>query len=147
MLHLLFALALFSPPPTALASTSIVMAKAGDAVVTLTISDSGLPAVTALDVTVDGEVKTTVLVFGKIGHPPYTALLHALPAGRHEISAQPSPYWTWPASAAAPGTDRICGARSIVVSARAGAVAAGRHHRNVDGPPARAVCRRPACRR
>lgn len=116
MLHLLFALALLLPPPTALASTSIVLAKAGDAVVTLTINDSGLPAVTALDVAADGEVKATVLVFGKIGHPPYTALLHALPAGRHAITAQPSPYWTWPASAAAPTLTAFAAPDSIVVS-------------------------------
>ena len=98
MLHLLFALALSSPAPTPLASTSITLPTAGDAVVTLTINDAGLPAVTALDVAVDGEVTTTVLVFGKIGHPPYTALLHALRAGRHEITAQASPYWSWPSS-------------------------------------------------
>ena len=117
MVHMLLALAWLSAPtsPT-LASTSITLPKAGDAVVTLTISDSALPAVTALDVTVDGEVKTTVLVFGKIGHPPYTALLHALPAGRHEITAQPSPYWTWPAGAAAPSLTATAAADSVVVS-------------------------------
>jgi hypothetical protein len=120
MLHvlpMLLALALSSPPPaTALASTSIAMSKAGDAVVTLTINDSGLPPVTALDVTVDGEVKTTVLVFGRIGHPPYTALLHALAAGRHEITAQPSPYWTWPAAAAAPTLTAFASPDSVVVA-------------------------------
>jgi hypothetical protein len=116
MLQLLFALTLFSPAPTTLASTSLALSKAGDAVVTLTLNDSGLPAVTALDVAVDGEVKTTVLVFGKIGHPAYTALLHALPAGRHEITAQPSPYWPWPAGAAAPALTAFAAPDSVVVS-------------------------------
>ena len=111
MLHVLLALVL-SPPPTSpsLAATSLVMSKAGDAVVTLTINDSALPPVTALDVTVDGDVKTTVLVFGKIGHPPYTALLHALPAGRHEITVHTHPYWTWPRGSDRSDVDRLCGA-------------------------------------
>src|SRR4026207_2131072 len=110
MVHMLLALALYGFPATSsLASTSITLPKAGDAVVTLTVNDSALPTVTALDVAVNGEVKTTVLVFGKIGHPPYTALLHALPAGRHEITAQPSPYWTWPAEAAAPSPTATAG--------------------------------------
>lgn len=116
MFHLLLALALSSPAPTALASTSLVLSKAGDAVVTLTISDAALPAVSALDVAVDGDVKATVLVFGKIGHPPYTALIHALPAGRHEITAQPSPYWTWPAGATAPALSAAAAPDSAVVS-------------------------------
>ena len=116
MLHLLFALTLSAPPPAGLASTSLVLAKAGDAVVTLTITDTGFPAVTALDVAVDGDVKSTVLVFGKIGHPPYTALVHALPAGRHEITAQPSPYWAWPAGAAAPTLTASAAPDSVVVS-------------------------------
>jgi len=117
MVHMLLALALSSPPTSpALASTSITLPKAGDAVVTLTVNDSALPTVTALDVAVNGEVKTTVLVFGKIGHPPYTALLHALPAGRHEITAQPSPYWTWPAGAAAPSLTATAAPDSVVVS-------------------------------
>jgi len=116
MLHVLLVLALSSPAPTSLASTSLVLSKAGDAVVTLTINDSGLPPVTALDVAVDGDVKATVLVFGKIGHPPYTALVHALPAGRHEISAQPSPYWPWPAGATAPTLTVSAAPDSVVVS-------------------------------
>ena len=117
MLHVLLALVL-SPPPISpsLAATSLVMSKAGDAVVTLTINDSALPPVTALDVAVDGEVKTTVLVFGKIGHPPYTALLPALPAGRHDITAQASPYWAWPSGAAAPTLTAFAAPDSIVVS-------------------------------
>ena len=113
----LLALALSTPlAPPSLASASITMAKAGDAVATLTINDSALPAVTALDIAVDGEVKTTVLVFGKIGHPPYTALLHTLTAGRHEITAHPSPYWAWPASAAAPTLTASAAPDSVVVS-------------------------------
>lgn len=117
MLYVLLALVFSSQvSPASLASTSIVMAKAGDAVVTLTVNDAGFPAVTALDVAVDGEVKTTVLIFGKVGHPPYTALLHTLPAGRHEISAQPSPYWAWPASATAPTLTAFAAPDSVVVS-------------------------------
>jgi hypothetical protein len=116
MLHVLFTLALSAPGSSSLASTSINLPNAGDAVVTLTINDSALPPVTALDVAVDGEVKTTVLVFGKIGHPPYTALLHALPAGRHEIAVQPSPYWTWPAGAAAPAVTANAAPASVIVS-------------------------------
>src|SRR4030095_10837202 len=117
MVHVLLALVLLPPPPSpSLSATSLVMSKAGDAVVTLTINDSALPPVTALDLTVDGEVKTTVLVFGKIGHPPYTALLHALPAGRHEITVQQSPYWTWPAGATAPTLTAFAAPDSVVVS-------------------------------
>jgi hypothetical protein len=116
MLHVLLALVLSPPTSMSLAATSLVMSKAGDAVVTLTINDSALPPVTALDVTVDGEVKTTVLVFGKIGHPPYTALLHALPAGRHEITAQASPYWAWPTGAPAPTLSAAAAPDSVVVS-------------------------------
>lgn len=116
MLHVLLALGLLSPPGTSLATTSLVLPKAGDAVVTLTINDTGFPPVTALDVAVDGEVKTTVLVFGKIGHPAYTALVHALPAGRHEITAQPSPYWAWPATAAAPTLTASAAPDSVVVA-------------------------------
>lgn len=118
MVHMLLALASYALALTtpALVSTSINLPKAGDAVVTLTINDSALPPVTALDVTVDGEVKTTVLVFGKIGHPPYTALLHALPAGRHDIAAQPSPYWTWPSGAAAPTVAVSPAPESAIVS-------------------------------
>lgn len=117
MVHMLLALVLSAPPTSpSLAATSLVMSKAGDAVVTLAVNDSALPPVTALDVTVDGEVKTTVLVFGKIGHPPYTALLHALPAGRHEITAQASPYWAWPTGAAAPTLSAAAAPDSVVVS-------------------------------
>lgn len=117
MVHMLLALALSSSSPaTPLASTTVTLAKAGDAVVTLTINDAALSTVTALDVTVDGEVKTTVLVFGKIGHPPYTALLHALSPGRHEIAAQPSPYWAWPAGASAPALTASAAPDSVVVS-------------------------------
>ena len=111
----LFAL-LLSAPPSALASTSIVMPKAGDAVVSVTVNDAQFPAATALDVVVDGEIKTTILIFGKVGHPAYTALLHALPAGRHEIAAQASPYWPWPSSAAAPVLTALAAPDSIVVS-------------------------------
>ena len=68
-------LAAAAPPTPPLASTSLVLPKAGDAVVSVTIDDSQFPAATALDIAVDGEVKTTVLVFGKVGHPGYTALL------------------------------------------------------------------------
>ena len=117
MVHILLALALYGFPATSsLASTSISLPKAGDAVVTLAVNDSALPSVTALDVAVDGEVKTTVLLFGKIGHPSYTALLHALPAGRHEITVQQSPYWTWPAGAAAPTLTASAAPDSVVVS-------------------------------
>lgn len=116
MLDIILALALSSPPAAALASTSIEMPKAGDAVVTVTVDDAAFPAVTALDVAVDGEVKTTVLVFGKVGHPPYTALLHALAAGRHQITTQPSPYWKWPAMAAAPTLSAVAATDSTVVS-------------------------------
>ena len=116
MLHLFLALALGPASPPPLASTSVVMAKAGDAVVSIAVNDSQFPAATALDVAVDGEVRTTVLIFGKVGHPAYTALLHALPAGRHEITAHPSPYWTWPASAAAPALTAFSAPDSVVVS-------------------------------
>jgi hypothetical protein len=90
-------------PPPPVASTSLTLSTPGDAVVTLTVSDAHLPTVTALDIAVDGNVRTTILLFGKIGHPAaYTALLHALPAGKHDITAQPSPYWTWPSGGAQP---------------------------------------------
>lgn len=102
MLHLLLTLLLSAPAPAPLASTSLVLPKAGDAVVSLTLDDSRFPAATGIDVVVDGEVRTTILIFGKVGHGPYAALLHALPAGTHQIAVQPSPYWPWPASAAAP---------------------------------------------
>jgi hypothetical protein len=94
--YVLLLLAALGAPPAPLAAASITMPAAGDAVVTLTLHDAQLPAVTALDVAVDGEVRSTVLVFGQIGHPAYTALLHALPAGKHAVVVQPSPYWPWP---------------------------------------------------
>jgi hypothetical protein len=117
MLPILLAAALapgISTPP--LASTSIVMPKAGDAIVTIALDDSQFPAATALDIAVDGEGKTTVLVFGKIGHPSYTTLLHALAAGRHEITALRSPFWTWPAAAPAPTVTASVAPDSVVVS-------------------------------
>lgn len=116
MLHMLLAFSLSSPSVTPLSSISIEMTKAGDAVVTLTINDSGFPPVTALDIAVDGDVETTVLVFGKVGHPPYTALLHSLPAGRHQVTAQPSPYWTWPTNAPVPALTAAVATGSDVVS-------------------------------
>ena len=85
MVHILLALFVSAPPPAALASTTLVLPKAGDAVATLKVDDSQFPAATALDIVVDGDVRTTILLFGKVGHGPYVALLHALPAGRHEI--------------------------------------------------------------
>ncbi len=103
-----------STPP--LASTSIVMAKAGDAVVTIALDDSQFPAATALDIAVDGEVKTTVLVFGKIGHPAYTTLLHDLPTGRHEITALRSPFWPWPSASSTPTLTAAIAPESVVVS-------------------------------
>ena len=109
-------LAAAAPPIPPLASTSLVLTKGGDAVVSLTIDDSQFPAATALDIAVDGEVKTTVLVFGKVGHPGYTALLHAIEAGRHDITAVRSPYWTWPAAAAAPKLVASPAPDSVVVS-------------------------------
>jgi hypothetical protein len=116
MMPMLLALVVSVPAPPVLASTSLVMPKAGDAVVSVTVNDSQFPAVTALDIIVDGDVRTTVLLFGKVGHGPYTALLHALPAGRHDVAAQPSPYWAWPASAAAPVLTAFPAPDSIVVA-------------------------------
>jgi len=116
MVHILLALFVSAPLPPALASTTLVMPKAGDAVATLKVDDSQFPAATALDIVVDGEVRTTVLLFGKVGHGPYFALLHALPAGRHEISAQPSPYWAWPATAAPPALTAALAPDSIVIA-------------------------------
>ena len=80
MLHMLLTLLLFTPAPApaALASTSLVLPKAGDVVIALTIADSQFPAATAVDVVVDGDVMTTILIFGKVGHGPYSALLHAI---------------------------------------------------------------------
>jgi hypothetical protein len=106
-------LVLLQPP---LASTSLTLAKPGDAVVTLTIDDSQFPPATAVDIAVDGEVRTTVLLFGKVGHPAYTALLHALPAGRHEIVARPSPFWAWPSSAPAPALTASPAPQSVVIA-------------------------------
>jgi len=117
MFSILLALVLTPPPSTPpLASTSIVMAKSGDAVVTITLDDSQFPAATALDIAVDGEVNTTVLVFGKIGHPAYTTLLHSLSPGRHEITALRSPFWSWPATAPAPALTASVAPESVVVS-------------------------------
>lgn len=116
MLHVLLSLAAVVAGPTPLASTSLTLSQAGDAVVTLTINDTQLPPATAVDIVVDGEVRTTVLMFGKVGHPAYTALLHALPAGRHEIVAQPSPFWTWPASASAPSLTASQAPQSVVIA-------------------------------
>ena len=116
MLLILLALAVSVPGPPVLASTSLVMPKAGDAVVSVTVNDSQFPAATALDILVDGDVRTTVLLFGKVGHGPYSALLHALPAGRHDVAAQPSPYWTWPASAGAPVLTAFPAPDSIVIA-------------------------------
>ena len=118
MLHMLLTLLLLAPAsaPTPLASTSLVLPKAGDAVVSLTIDDSKFPAATALDVVVDGEIGTTILIFGKVGHGPYSALLHALPPGKHEIAVQPSPYWSWPASAPAPALTASSAPDSIAMA-------------------------------
>jgi hypothetical protein len=122
MLHMLVALFLstvstVSPAaPTGLASTTLVMPAAGDAIVSLTIDDSKFPAAAGLDIVVDGEIRTTVLIFGKVGHGPYAALLHALPAGRHDISAQPSPYWAWPNSAPAPRLTASPAPESVVTA-------------------------------
>ncbi len=116
MLLVLLALVPFLAAPP-LASAALTLATPGDAVVTLTVTDSQLPAVTALDIAVDGEVRTTVLMFGKVGHPgAYTALLHALPAGKHSVVAQPSPYWAWPAAAAAPALTVAAAPQSIVIA-------------------------------
>src|SRR6266540_428127 len=117
MLHVIVAFVILVLPPPPVASTSFSLAKSGDALVTLTVNDSQLPAVTALDIAVDGDVRTTVLMFGKVGHPgAYTALLHALPAGKHDIVAQPSPYWTWPPGLAAPSLTVAQAPQSIVIA-------------------------------
>jgi hypothetical protein len=121
MLHLLLALAVFPSTSPPLASTSLVMPAAGDAIVSVTINDSQFPAATALDIVVDGDVRTTILIFGKVGHPAYSALLHALPAGHHALVAQASPYWAWPSSAAAPSL-RASPAPDSVVTAHAPAL-------------------------
>jgi len=116
MLPVLLALVPFLFPSAPLASASLTLSGPGDAFITLTVNDSQLPAVTALDIAVDGEVRTTVLVFGKVGHPAaYTALLHALTAGKHDVVAQPSPYWTWP-SAVVPGLTVAQAPQSIVIA-------------------------------
>jgi hypothetical protein len=116
MPHVLLLLAALSAGPTPVAAGSITLSKTGDAVVTLTVNDGQFPAVTALDIAVDGEVRTTVLIFGKVGHPAYTALLHALPAGKHEVVAQPSPYWAWPTGAAAPSLTVSQAPQSIAIA-------------------------------
>jgi len=113
MPHVLLLLAALLPGPAPLATASFTLPAAGDAIVTLTINDAQLPPVTALDIAVDGEVRTTVLLFSKIGHPAYTALLHALSAGKHGVVVQPSPHWPWtwgvtvPAIAVAPAQQSI----------------------------------------
>jgi hypothetical protein len=116
MLHAMVAFISLVLPPSPVAATSLTLARPGDAVVTLTVNDAQLPAVTALDIAVDGEVRTTVLLFGKVGHPPFTALLHGLPAGKHDILAQPSPYWTWPSGVAAPSLSAAPAPQSIVIA-------------------------------
>ena len=117
MLHVMVAFLGLVLPPSPVASTSFTLARPGDAVVTLTVDDSQLPAVTALDIAVDGGVRTTVLMFGKVGHAPaYTALLHALPAGKHDVIAQPSPYWAWPSGAAAPALTIAQAPQSVVIA-------------------------------
>jgi hypothetical protein len=116
MLHILLAYFLAAPPSTSLASTTLVLSRAGDAVVTVKVDDSQFPAATALDVVVNGTVQTTILLFGKVSHGPYYALLHALPAGRHEISLQPSPYWKWPAPAPPPALTASPAPDSIVIA-------------------------------
>ena len=127
MLHVLVALFFLTvstapaAAPTSLASTTVVMPAAGDAVVSLTIDDTNFPAATGLDLVVDGDIRSTVLVFGKIGHGPYSALLHELPAGRHDIVVQPSPYWAWPGSAP-PLTLTASPAPESIVTARAPAL-------------------------
>jgi hypothetical protein len=113
---MLLAVVVSAPAPPVVASTTLVMSKAGDAVVSITVDDSQFPAATALDISVDGDVRTTVLIFGKVGHGPYTALLHALPAGRHDVAARPSPYWSWPPSAAAPALTAAPAPDSIVTA-------------------------------
>ncbi len=69
-----------------------------------------------------------------------SALLHALPAGRHEISAHPSAYWAWPTAAAAPALTVITCARLGRSCARACAVAEVRHDWCVDRSAAGDVC-------
>jgi hypothetical protein len=113
VLSLVLAAAPAAPP---LASTTLVLSKGGDAVLSLTIDDSQFPAATAVDIVVDGEVRTTVLVFGKVGHPTYTALLHALDIGRHDITVVRSPYWTWPTAASAPKLVASPAPDSVVIS-------------------------------
>ena len=129
MPHILLVLLALSDTPAALASTTITLTRTGDAVVTLTPDDAQLPAVTAVDLAIDGQVRTTVLMFGKVGHPPYTALLHALPAGQHAIVAQPSPHWPYPSSAAlkitaAPAPESIVVARAPALWVRADTIGA-----------------------
>ena len=121
MPHVLLLLAMLAAPPAPLAAATLTLPAQGDAVVTLTLNDAQLPAVTALDVAVDGEVRSTVMIFGKIGHPAYTALLHALGPGKHGIVLQPSPYWTWPWGVASPAMT-VVQAPASVITARAPAL-------------------------
>ena len=116
MLHMLLAFAVFQSASPPLASTSLVMPAVGDAIVSVTVNDSQFPAATALDIVVDGDVRTTILIFGKVGHPAYSALLHALPAGHHALVAQASPYWAWPSSAAAPSLTASPAPDSVVTA-------------------------------
>lgn len=129
MAHLLLVFLALSDAPAPLASTTIALTRSGDAVVTLTPDDAQLPPVTAVDLAIEGQVRTTVLMFGKVGHPPYTALLHALPAGPHAIVAQPSPHWPYPSSAAltitaAPAPESIVVARAPALWIRADTIGA-----------------------
>jgi hypothetical protein len=99
-----------------LASTAVVMPRGGDAVVQLAADGAQLPTTTAIDLLVDGEIRTTVLLFGNVGHPTYGALLTGLSAGRHTVTAQPSPYWPWPATAAAPSLSVFPAPDSVVLA-------------------------------
>ena len=116
ILLLIGALTASSASPAPLAAASITLSTPGDALVTLTLNDTQLPTVTALDIAIDGEVRTTILIFGKIGHPAYTTLVHALAAGKHAIVLQPSPYWPWPWGVTAPAMTAVAAATSVVTA-------------------------------
>jgi hypothetical protein len=111
-------LAFISLPPGGppLASAPLVMPRDGDAVLQMTVDDTRLPTAAALDVLVDGELRTTILLFGQVAHPKYGALLTGLTAGRHTVTVQPSPYWPWPATAAAPSLSVFAAPDSVVVT-------------------------------
>ena len=117
----LLLLAMLAPSPAPLAAASITLPAAGDAVVTLALNDAQLPTVTALDIAVDGDVRATILIFGKIGHPAYTTLVHALAPGKHGVVLQPSPYWPWPWGVTTP-TMTVVPAPTSVITARAPAL-------------------------